>query len=1413
MKKLLYAFAAVATLLFAASCTQERLEAPAGDTVKATFSIALPDAVGTKAISDGTNADKLLFRAYDENGQLLEGLNQTVDVNGKTATVEVDLVKDLSYQFVFWAQAGEDKYSIANDGTITIVPGNMMNDGSWDAFYWHEPTFQVTGAFVKDITLTRPFAQLNVGAPDGDFSSAQASGIATDAASLKTNYKVKVPNKINLLNGTVSGEAEVTFDSASHPAEKLIVSGTEYDWAAMVYVLAGTEKSTQDVTLELTTTQTPTGGTATPKTFTREIPNVPLQRNYRTNILGRIFTVGGTFNITVDEAFQKVDDYADDYVPEYATIDDLNAAFAAGKAAGYKVAVTTAEDGTIVLPKTNDEVHIFLRGDFSGNTVTIAYAEGATDNEKPAILYITAPKLKELKGDLAATHVEIVTSSYIETGELTTSNNTLVIQQNAYMGVLTIKGGSLKVEGKLDNGTVEATAVGASTVVTPTAEVGTLTVKAGSITVEAKDEAAENTHVELLVIDNTDNTIADVVVNSEANVVETQIIGGGVEVKDETGDTTASSVTVSTEEELLAAIAGEATTIELTQDINLNNVAEGFNGTASTKYNLVIERGLTINGNGHAIKSNNNHRTIGIAATDEVVTLKDITVKASGASAMWLLADNMTVNLDNAVVDGTEHSSANGFGDNWNQVITIGSGFTGIKLNVTNGSVVKTNDDGSAHYAIMAASPAEINVEDATINGWSAVYLKSGADGSKVTIANSTLKSRGYSGYSNAFGMFVTECANNSFTLTNNTYNITALENYDALFMLKGNSGNVINVLGNETQFNTNQPFYGGIAASWGDFENGLNTLKFDEANKELFAPYFDEYCVIEGPTDGLYTVSYLNEVFYYWDDGNGGYEGVYTSISAPFEDTKNFILGNGEYIRLMRNLTLKANITCSITGSLPVGSSLTLTFGEYTITKGEYSIKLPTGVSVITDKATDIFSAAEEGAIITETVIDGKYTYKAGLPANLYWDGETVSEPALNGTTYTIETPAELAWVATQVLSGETFAGKTVVLAKDLDLCGKEWITSVNGNAPKRSSATIANDGQYAFRGTFDGNNKTISNLTITVDPADKNVALGLFGAIYGATVKDVTFADVNLNTTKSAQLGTVCGLMYQSTVDNVSVSGTIKGYQAVGGIAGRILQNGTVKNCVNNAAINGTDYNIGGIIGIGYLDDADPASGKANTRIENCVNKGAISSKTMGVGGIAGLFYGDIVECSNEGAISGVNSIGGIVGEQKSGSVTNSKNSGVITSIGSSGSYGIGGIVGWLRYNQNQNVPYYATEVTVSGCTNSADVIGTSSDAGGIVGTVYVFADIKNNICSAQNLKAANFASGIVGNYQKTEPVTSMGINVGTDEYAALKLKLTGNKVFTPVNLTANLTNTFVYDNTSGAHTVLSGNVEQAR
>lgn len=433
---------------------------------------------------------------------------------------------------------------------------------------------------------------------------------------------------------------------------------------------------------------------------------------------------------------------------------------------------------------------------------------------------------------------------------------------------------------------------------------------------------------------------------------------------------------------------------------------------------------------------------------------------------------------------------------------------------------------------------------------------------------------------------------------------------------------------------------------------------------------------------------------------------------------------------------------------------------------------------------------------------VEGDGVWTVVEAASTAWDGNSVSEPALNGATYQITTGAELAWVAAQLYAkAENFEGKTVKLMADIDLDGHEWITANGSNYVMRSSANLVEDNAWAFHGTFDGNNKTISGLKISVALAGSQ-ALGFFGGLYGASFKDVTFDEVEIAISTAQQVGTVCGLNYNSTIDNVTVKGSISGYQAVGGIAGRILQVGTISNCINNADVHGSGYNVGGITGIGYLDSAEPSSGKANTRIESCTNNGAIISDDTDAGGIAGLFYGDIKGCTNNGSVSCAKLVGGIVAESRSGSVRNCTNTGVITATtDAQGSYGAGGIVGWIRYNQAVT---YATFVTVDGCTNTADIISSGDVAGGIVGTVYVSANVTNNTSSANKVTATKFAAGIVGNFQKyNDDITKTicGVQYSEEDFAALKLTLTGNRVYTPVTITANCTGDFVYDNTSGA------------
>ena len=84
-------------------------------------------------------------------------------------------------------------------------------------------------------------------------------------------------------------------------------------------------------------------------------------------------------------------------------------------------------------------------------------------------------------------------------------------------------------------------------------------------------------------------------------------------------------------------------------------------------------------------------------------------------------------------------------------------------------------------------------------------------------------------------------------------------------------------------------------------------------------------------------------------------------------------------------------------------------------------------------------------------------------------WNGSTVA-PTLSGSTYTIATAEELAWIAAQSQT-EDFAGKTIRLTADLDLGGA--LETPTKWKPIGSTAK-------PFRGEIDGNNHVIYNLYI---------------------------------------------------------------------------------------------------------------------------------------------------------------------------------------------------------------------------------------------------------------------------------------------------------------------------------------------
>ena len=82
-KKLLYGLLATVMLLATSCIFDEPIEVPVEDTVEVSFSLGLENGIGTRAISDGTTVDKLVYAIYKANPsgddyELLNSLMQSV---------------------------------------------------------------------------------------------------------------------------------------------------------------------------------------------------------------------------------------------------------------------------------------------------------------------------------------------------------------------------------------------------------------------------------------------------------------------------------------------------------------------------------------------------------------------------------------------------------------------------------------------------------------------------------------------------------------------------------------------------------------------------------------------------------------------------------------------------------------------------------------------------------------------------------------------------------------------------------------------------------------------------------------------------------------------------------------------------------------------------------------------------------------------------------------------------------------------------------------------------------------------------------------------------------------------------------------------------------------------------------------
>ncbi len=303
MKKQLCKLAIFALLLSTASCSDEQFAGDlTGGETTVTFNAQLPAGLQTRLAGDGQTANTLSYAVY-EHGTTTPVITSEDEVTfvNKQATLSLKLAKGKTYDFLFWADsygkdAEENPYTVDfGSQTLTVNYDNALsNDESRDAFFG-KATVEVKGAVSQNITLKRPFAQLNIGT--NDMVAAQTAGLKTDA--LKSSVTVLgIFSSMNLMTGQVSNSVEVTFGSNAIPKEKFTVGDNEYDYLALNYLLVSDQKGL--VNCEFSYNDGATNDT-------RTIDNVPVQRNYRTNIFGSLLTGSVDLGITIDPNFDTPD--------------------------------------------------------------------------------------------------------------------------------------------------------------------------------------------------------------------------------------------------------------------------------------------------------------------------------------------------------------------------------------------------------------------------------------------------------------------------------------------------------------------------------------------------------------------------------------------------------------------------------------------------------------------------------------------------------------------------------------------------------------------------------------------------------------------------------------------------------------------------------------------------------------------------------------------------------------------------------------------------------------------------------------------------------------------------------------------------------------------------------------------------
>ena len=393
MKKILV-FASAVLLGMTACQKTESLDPASGDTqitVKASFPAQMAE---TRAAGDGTTVDRCIMQIYLD-GELY-GEHQYAQVQGLKATFSARLIAGKTYNLVFWAdKMGTDlktdlHYNTADFAHVAFIGDYAGNDESRDAFFGSAQVVADQSKAV-DVTLRRPFGQLNV--KTLDLAEVKAAAPALEPKMVKVAFK-NVPTEIDL----TTGELATTTQAVAY-VDAVALAGTDGE-LTVDYVFAPKTEGEQylaDFTMSFL------DANKAQVAADYEFTNIPVQRNYRTNVSGNLLTKKTDINVTVVPDFDGEIDFDADAV-EVSTSEGLADVISAGGAARLAGDITLTAAESLIDIEEGKEVNIDLDGH------KLAFEAGTAIDATKSTLSI-------VNGTIEANNMEKPTHSIFNAGE------------------------------------------------------------------------------------------------------------------------------------------------------------------------------------------------------------------------------------------------------------------------------------------------------------------------------------------------------------------------------------------------------------------------------------------------------------------------------------------------------------------------------------------------------------------------------------------------------------------------------------------------------------------------------------------------------------------------------------------------------------------------------------------------------------------------------------------------------------------------------------------------------------------------------------------------------------------------------------------------------------------------------------